>query len=204
VKKVSVPSALRRIVVATVTIAAFATSTVGHAAEPSPTPPPQTDPSWGPEDEAPAAAEAPPAAVPAATPVPPAPPSPEIIELRDRQRKADRLAIGGYVVTGVGGLVCLVSMPLLISARIEKNKEANFFQEAGDPEAVRVKTRIGLAILGSGLGLAIVGVTLIGVGLTRKKRHTRELEELSRPQPTAVVVPTAARDGGGLAVVGRF
>lgn len=201
-REVSVLAASRRLVIATVTAAAIATSTLAHAAEPTPTAPAQADPSWGPEDETPPAT-APTAALPVA-PAAPAPPSPEVVELHDRQRKADRLAIAGYAVTGVGGLVCLVSLPLLISARIEKNKEANFFQAAGDPESVRMKNRIGLGILGSGLGVAIVGVTLIAVGLTRKKRHTRALEELSRPQPTAVLVPTATRDGGGLAVVGRF
>ena len=135
---------------------------------------------------------------------PPAAPSPETVELRDRQRKAEQLAIGGYVVTGVGGLVALLSLPPLISARIEKDKEANFFQEAGDPEAVRTKRRLGIGMLGAGLGVAALGRVLVGIGLTRRKRHTRELDELSRPRASATLTPVAGPEGAGIAWVGRF
>lgn len=133
-----------------------------------------------------------------------APVSPEIVELRDRRRKAERLAIGGYVVTGVGALVCLLSLPVLITARMASKQQDNFFQEADDPEDVRAKRRMGLGMLGAGLGVAAIGGTLIGVGLSRRNRHTRELEELSRPRPAAAVTPTATSHGGGVALVGRF
>jgi hypothetical protein len=187
-------------VIATATAVAIAMSSTVHAAEPEPATP-QDGVSWGSEDEpTPAAAPAPVVtSAPTATP-----PSPQVLELRDRQRKAERIAISGYVVTGVGGLVCLLALPLLISARIEKNKEANFFQEAGDPESVRTKTHVGIGMIGAGLGVAIVGGVLIGVGLTRKRRHTRELEELTRPRAGATLSPAAHRHGGGVALVGWF
>jgi hypothetical protein len=186
-------------VIATATAAAIAMSSIVHAAEPEPVTP-QDGVAWGPEDE-----PTPVAAAPVVTSAPTAtPPSPQVLELRDQQRKSERIAISGYVVTGVGGLVCLLALPLLISARIEKNKEANFFQEAGDPESVRTKTHVGIGTIGAGLGVAIVGGVLIGVGLTRKRRQTRELEELSRPRAGARLSPAAHRYGGGVALVGWF
>ncbi|MCX4247374.1 hypothetical protein [Paraliomyxa miuraensis] len=143
-----------------------------------------------------------PAPVPAVVPTPP-PPSADEIMLREDLRRDERMAIAGYVVTGLGGLVCLLSLPLYISGRIEEKKEANLFQEAGDPEAARIKKRMGLIGIASGLVIASVGGTLLGVGLTRRNRHQQELQAISTKR-TAVLGPWSSGRALGLGVHGRF
>lgn len=127
-----------------------------------------------------------------------APPSPRLVALRDREAGAERIAIAGYVVTVVGGVVLLAGMPLLISGRIEQNKEENFFQEAGDPDSARRKKRIGATMMLTGAGIACVGATLIAVGLVRKKRINREIDSL------ATITPWLGTRSAGLGLVGRF
>jgi hypothetical protein len=175
-----------------------------HGAEPWLVAPPDAPPadSVRPQDTGLGEA-ATPTSPPVATP-PPSLPTPEVVELRDRRRKAERMAIAGYVVTGVGALVCLLGMPLYISGRIEERKEASFFQEAGDPETARRQKRIGGTMMLSGLGIASVGGVLIVVGLVKKKRHERELDALANAQRTAVITPWLGAGEGGLALQGRF
>ncbi len=169
---------------------------------------PPPDSSWEIDEvePTPAAPEPTPAAQAPVMPPPamPPPPSAEEVELRERIRKDERLAIGGYVLAGFGVVLALASLAPFISGRVEERKQSNFLQEGGDPEAARARKRFGIGGMLIGLGIAGGGGAMIGVGLSRKKRHERELQELKTGPQLTSIAPWIGVDTQGIAVQGRF
>ncbi len=157
-------------------------------------------------------------------PVVPAPPpvavpsgarddDPETAELRLAVSKGTRLTKAGAITGGIGlgaGLI-FVGGALILAANAQRRADTDDYAtefQLADFEG-RVRRRKKFAI-GAGVITApavIVGAVLLGVGLTRTKRARERLEirnaEL-RSKPSAMLVPTAGREGGGLAVAGRF
>ncbi len=102
-------------------------------------------------------------------------------ELRAEIKRGDRLVIGGGVVGGVGVITTLLAMPLLVTAAMERRDDT-----PGGPldtevsaDELRFRERAGAVFLGSGLAITAVGATLLGLGITRRKKASRELRSLT-------------------------
>jgi hypothetical protein len=133
----------------------------------------------------------------------PAGPSPVQTELRAEAAKGERIAIGGYVVVGVGGLVMLLGVPPLVAGRIDADDDGSGrFDTRRTPEQARGLRRFGTGMMLTGLGIAAIGGTLIGVGLSRKHRAERELQTRSARAP--MVSPWLSPTHAGVALRGRF